>query len=226
MKRDIKKWITIGAIAMLVIVLGFNVYEVIKLAENLAYAPEVVTIQGVIDYETAVAVEPDYIEIETEPVTADIVKEFIEISEPAKAAEPIEPTEAAVETIELDAPEAAEPTEPAEVIEDEPIYLGGFLLTAYCSCSKCCGSYANNRPVDEDGNEIVYGSTGKPLRSNYSIAVDPTVIPYGAIVIIGGHEYEATDSGSAVKNNHIDIYYDSHEEALDFGGGYADVYIK
>ena len=45
----------------------------------------------------------------------------------------------------------------------KPVNLGNFRLTAYCSCSLCCGKWANNRPVDENGNEIVYGSIGERL---------------------------------------------------------------
>lgn len=44
-------------------------------------------------------------------------------------------------------------TEPPET-EPELISLGRFKLTAYCSCRKCCGSYADNRPVDENGETI------------------------------------------------------------------------
>ena len=108
----------------------------------------------------------------------------------------------------------------------EPIYMGEYVLTAYCSCSKCCGKWASNRPVDEDGNEIVIGSTGEVLRSDYSIAVDPDVIPYGSIVIINGKEYEAQDTGGAINGNRIDVYFSSHEEALEFGRQAADVYLK
>ena len=125
--------------------------------------------------------------------------------------------------------EAAELT-PEVVIEDEPaaepIYMGEFTLTAYCSCSKCCGKWASDRPVDEDGNEIVIGSSGEVLRSDYSIAVDPDVIPYGSIVIINGKEYEAQDTGGAITGSRIDVYFDSHEEALKFGRQAADVYLK
>ena len=117
-----------------------------------------------------------------------------------------------------------------DVIEDEPaaepIYMGEFTLTAYCSCSKCCGKWASNRPVDDSGNEIVIGSTGEVLRSDYSIAVDPDVIPYGSIVIINGKEYKAQDTGGAITGSRIDVYFSSHEEALEFGRQAADVYLK
>lgn len=98
--------------------------------------------------------------------------------------------------------------------------LGEYKLTAYCSCKKCCGKWADNRP-----NGIVYGASGKELIANYSIGVNPKVIPYGTKVLINGHEYEAMDTG-AIKGNHIDIYFSNHDDAVAFGVKYADVCIK
>ena len=103
--------------------------------------------------------------------------------------------------------------------------LGRFTLTAYCSCSKCCGQYALNRPVDEYGNEIVYGSIGVRLIAGVSIAVDPRVIPYGSEVVINGHTYIAHDTGGSIKGNRIDIYFNDHQEALNFGVQYAEVFM-
>ncbi len=107
-----------------------------------------------------------------------------------------------------------------QATEPEPINLGEFKLTAYCSCAKCCGKWAENR------GDVVTGSIGKPLTAGYSIAVDPKVIPYGSIVIINGKEYEAMDCGGAIKKNRIDVYFNSHDEALEFGVQYATVYLK
>ncbi len=108
----------------------------------------------------------------------------------------------------------------------KPVSLGNFKLTAYCSCSLCCGKWALNRPIDEYGNEIVYGSIGERLKEGYSIAVDPTVIPYRTEVIINGHTYKAQDCGGAIKGNRIDVYFEDHQAALNFGVQYAEVYIK
>ena len=116
--------------------------------------------------------------------------------------------------------------EPLTYEEPELISLGEFKLTAYCSCSICCGRWAHNRPVDEYGNEIVIGSSGRTLTAGYSIAVDPTVIPYGTVIVIDGKEYEAQDCGGAIKDKRIDVYFDSHEEALEFGVQYAEVFVK
>lgn len=107
----------------------------------------------------------------------------------------------------------------------EPVNLGNFKLTAYCSCSLCCGKWAYNRPVDENGNEIVYGAIGERLIEGYSIAVDPEVIPYRSEVFINGHTYKAQDCGGAIKGNRIDVYFSSHEDALEFGVKYAEVFL-
>lgn len=107
----------------------------------------------------------------------------------------------------------------------EPVSLGNFKLTAYCSCSLCCGKWAYNRPVDENGNEIVYGSIGERLKEGYSIAVDPTVIPYRTEVVINGRTYKAQDCGGAIKGNRIDVYFEDHQAALNFGVQYAEVFI-
>ena len=98
-------------------------------------------------------------------------------------------------------------------------------MTAYCSCTHCCGKWAYNRPVDENGNEIVYGSTGEKLIDGVSIAVDPNVIPYNTEVIINDNTYIAHDTGGAIDGNRIDVYFNNHQEALNFGVQYAEVFI-
>ena len=131
--------------------------------------------------------------------------------------------------------DSIEPTsEPANetIVENENsnsdlnlISLGEFLLTAYCSCEICCDEYALNRPVDENGNEIVYGAIGVELIAGVSIAVDPKVIPYRSEVIIDGKTYIAHDTGGAIKGNRIDVYHNNHEEALNFAMRNAEVFI-
>ena len=107
----------------------------------------------------------------------------------------------------------------------KPVSLGEFKLTAYCSCEICCNKWALNRPIDENGNEIVYGAIGERLQEGYSIAVDPSVIPYRTEVIINGNAYKAQDCGGAIKGNRIDVYFEDHQAALNFGVQYAEVYL-
>lgn len=84
--------------------------------------------------------------------------------------------------------------------------LGQFKITAYCSCSKCCGQWA--------GGKTASGTTPTAGRT---IATDPRVIPLGTKVIIDGHTYVAEDTGGAIKGQRIDIYFNSHSEALAWG---------
>lgn len=93
-----------------------------------------------------------------------------------------------------------------------------FVFTAYCSCAECCGEWSYNRPTDESGNEIVIGASGQKLVSGYSVAVDPTVIPYGTKLYANGKEYIAHDCGGAIVGNRVDVYFgDDHQQALEFG---------
>lgn len=98
--------------------------------------------------------------------------------------------------------------------------LGTFTITAYCGCSNCCGAYAEGR------GEVVTGAIGEPLTNNYSIAVDPNVIGFNEVVLINGKEYEAQDTGGLIKGNRIDIYFDNHNDAVNFGVQYIEVFRK
>ena len=156
--------------------------------------------------------------VEESTVCTEPIVLFTEPTVPTTEPTIPETTEATTEP-PVTEPPATEPEEP------EPISLGTFKLTAYCSCQRCCGSYALNRPVDESGNEIVYGSIGVRLVAGVSIAVDPRVIPYGTQVEIDGHTYTAHDTGGNIKGNRIDVYFDDHQEAWDFGTQYAEVFV-
>lgn len=81
-----------------------------------------------------------------------------------------------------------------------------FTVTAYCPCEKCCGEYANG-----------YTATGSKATQGVTIATDPDVIPMGTEVEIDGHIYIAQDVGGAINGNRIDMYFDSHEDALQWG---------
>jgi len=121
---------------------------------------------------------------------------------------------------------------PVEATLEEPetepalVSLGEFKLTAYCACEKCCGEWALNRPVDKAGNPIIVGACGEVLVEGVSVAVDKTVIPYGTEIFVNGQAYKAQDCGGAIKGNRIDVYFDSHEDALEFGVQYAEVFLK
>lgn len=95
--------------------------------------------------------------------------------------------------------------------------LGMFELTAYCPCPICCGIYSNmTNPTTASGTRATQGRT---------IATDTSVIPFGSKVVINGKIYTAEDTGGAIKGNRIDIYFESHTEALYFGRQKAEVFL-
>jgi 3D (Asp-Asp-Asp) domain-containing protein len=111
--------------------------------------------------------------------------------------------------------------------------LGTFKLTAYCPCHDCChyklddGTWNCGGEGSEKCKHLVENpktSIGKTPKSNNTVAVDPRKVPYGTKLYINGKYYEASDCGGAVKDNVIDIYFDTHEEAVNFGSKYAKVF--
>lgn len=104
-----------------------------------------------------------------------------------------------------------EPVEEVVIEESAPTTV--YRITAYCACEKCCGK--------TDG----ITATGTIATEGRTIAVDPNVIPYGTEVIINGHTYIAEDCGGAINGNSIDMYFDSHEAALQWGVRYLEVVV-
>jgi len=98
------------------------------------------------------------------------------------------------------------------VIEEETEWMV-FKATAYCPCEKCCGKWAKNRP-----NGIVYTANGKVAKEGETIAADWDVLPPGTQVEIQGiGTRKVQDRGGAIRGNRIDIYFETHGQALKFG---------
>ena len=102
--------------------------------------------------------------------------------------------------------------------------VGSFKLTGYCNCSSCGG-----------GQSTYSGTTP---RAKHTVAADLSLLPIGTKIVLEGTSgptvhnfdgiYDVEDKGSGVNGNHIDIYFDTHEEArsvTDPGWQYADVWI-
>lgn len=98
------------------------------------------------------------------------------------------------------------------ITEVKDVLIGDFVLTAYCPCSICCGK------------ETGITASGTIAQANHTIAADTSVLPFGTEVIIDGQVYVVEDVGGGIKNNHIDIYFATHSEALAFGKKIEKVY--
>lgn len=76
-----------------------------------------------------------------------------------------------------------------------------------------------------DPGNGAYTASGTPVRRGV-IAVDPSFIPIGTRVYIPGYgEAVAEDTGGAIVGNVIDIAFDTHEEAIEFGRREMEIYI-
>lgn len=147
------------------------------------------------------------------------------------------------QTEETDKPEPVEarvvqydpPPEPMpEIIVEEPMRRlhGSCRITAFCACSVCCGEWANNRPLDENGEPIVYGASGKELTPGVSVACS---LPYGTKLEIDGlpGTYVVEDrTAEWIQDKYngmtVDIYMPTHEACYELLAGcteWMDVYI-
>lgn len=77
--------------------------------------------------------------------------------------------------------------------------------SAYCACVKCCGK---TNGITASGTKATAGRTIAAPK-NYAFGTK--------IEIAGMGTYVVEDRGGAITGNKIDIYFDSHQEALQFG---------
>ncbi len=69
-----------------------------------------------------------------------------------------------------------------------------------------------------EGNGDGYTATMTIPKQGRTVAVDPSIIPYGTKLTINGVPgYIAEDCGGAIKGRKIDIFMDSYDEAINFG---------
>ena len=109
----------------------------------------------------------------------------------------------------------------------EWVSLGEYTLTAYCPCARCCGIWSAQHPSRRGTNFVQRSASGTIHKEGRTIAVNPAVIPYGSEVKINGHIYIAEDTGGVPRRSKvIDIFFDCHQDALNFGRQSAEVWVK
>lgn len=89
---------------------------------------------------------------------------------------------------------------------------GVYKITAYCACAKCCGK------------ETGITASGARATANHTIAA-PSTFKFGTKVVINGVTYTVEDRGGAIQGNRIDIYMNTHSEALAWGVRYLYVEV-
>ena len=83
------------------------------------------------------------------------------------------------------------------------VSLGEYRISAYCPCEKCC--------LKSDG----ITASGTKATAGRTAAMNG--VPFGTKIVIDGHEYTVEDRGGGLGSKIIDIYFDTHEEALNSG---------
>ena len=87
-----------------------------------------------------------------------------------------------------------------------------YKITAYCSCAKCCGKATGRTAMGTKA------TAGRTVAASGKFAS-------GTKLNINGHVYTVEDRGGAINGNKIDIYVNSHAEALAWGVRYLPVSV-
>jgi len=92
-------------------------------------------------------------------------------------------------------------------------------VTAYCPCEKCCGKYADG--VTACGHRIRPGDAFVAADGEY---------PFGTEMVIAGYKngqpVKVLDRGGVIKDNRLDVFFHSHDEALKWGVKRLDVKVR
>lgn len=158
-------------------------------------------------------VNADYVTLQS--VYPEATAEPIPTSAPVEETTPNyeENTDEGVDTdyTETETPvEQETPQEEAEDTSSNRDYLGTYTLTAYCGCEVCNGGNA--------------GITAMGVEPSEGWTVACNSLPLGTQISINGNVYEVQDTGN-MDDGTIDIFMNSHDEALNFGVQSADVYV-
>jgi len=82
-----------------------------------------------------------------------------------------------------------------------------YRVTAYCACEKCCGVFADG--ITANGHKIKRGDR---------FVAAPKNIPFGTILNIPGYgKVPVWDRGGSITEGRLDVYFDTHQEALEWG---------
>ena len=84
-------------------------------------------------------------------------------------------------------------------------YSKMFKVTAYCPCKKCCGQFADG--ITASGYRLRKGN--KLCAANLPFCTILKIPGYGVVPVL--------DRGGAIKEGCIDVYFDTHQEALEWG---------
>lgn len=117
---------------------------------------------------------------------------------------------------------------PKKKVEYDNIRL---IVTGYCKCQKCCDWKYNwrGRPVTKySGRKKIIGQTATGAMAKVgTIAADTRYFKFGTKMTIPGYGSGVVqDRGGKVKGYHIDLYFNTHQEAKNWGRRLLMVKVK
>ena len=92
-------------------------------------------------------------------------------------------------------------------------------VTAYCPCTKCCGE--NAQGITASGHDISY-------NNSRFVAADterPPLRHQAGHPRLHRRPVEVIDRGGAIKGNKLDVFFPTHDEALQWGRQFLDVTV-
>ncbi|MHC4558520.1 MAG: 3D domain-containing protein [Planctomycetota bacterium] len=92
-------------------------------------------------------------------------------------------------------------------------------VTAYCPCPKCCGQYSDG--VTASGHKIQPGDTFVAADKRFSFGTEMVIAGYN-----NGQLVKVLDRGGAIRGNRLDLFFGTHQEALEWGVKHLDVRIR
>ena len=98
-----------------------------------------------------------------------------------------------------------------EKVEQEWTSIGRWKVTAYCACEKCCGKWADG--ITASGHRLVGDEKviAAPIEFKFGTIMD--VEQYGVGVVLD-------------RCDGIDVYFPSHQEALEWGIKEVEVRVR
>ena len=92
-------------------------------------------------------------------------------------------------------------------------------VTANCPCPKCCGEYSDG--VTACGHKIRPGDTFVAADGRYSFGTEMLIPGYS-----NSRPVQVLDRGGAIKGNRLDVFFATHQEALEWGVKYLEVNVR
>ena len=88
-------------------------------------------------------------------------------------------------------------------------------VTAYCPCEHCCGT--GSPGITANGYQIQPGD---------EFVAAPRNIPFGTKIFVPGYGWsEVKDRGGAIKTGRIDLFFATHQEALNWGRVHTNIIV-